>query len=325
MKHNVKITILLIAMFIATQFIGLYVINHYSPVRVVGGEIQNVTAPTLPYGMETPQITKPSDYTNFLYAIIFSLVIAIVLLFVFTKFKLKFILKTWFFIVIVISLGIFFNSIIPDFPYNSFVAVALAIPLAIMKVYKRNFLIHNLTELMIYPGIASVFVPILNIWTILVLLLIISVYDIWAVWHSKIMQKMAKFQINTLNIFAGFFVPYASKKVRMQMEKIKEKRKSKKELQKVKVNVAILGGGDVVFPLITAGVVLTTGTIHLPFGLHSFVGGFLPAVFVIAGASLGLSLLFFFSEKKKFYPAMPFITAGVFLALILSYLIFNLL
>jgi len=157
---------------------------------------------------------------------------------------------------------------------------------------------------------------------VLLLLLIISVYDIWAVWHSGIMQKMAKYQINNLKIFSGFFVPYMSRKLKMKLKKMK---KSKLKNKKIKVNIAILGGGDVVFPIITAGVVMVTKSISLPFGLFPgfvFAGGFLPAVFVIAGATLGLALLFAFSEKKKFYPAMPFITAGILIGLILSYLIF---
>ena len=89
----------------------------------------------------------------------------------------------------------------------------------------------------------------------------------------------------------------------------------------------MLGGGDIVFPIITAGVILRTNSINLPFGLLPFTGGFIPALFVIAGATLGLSYLFFLSEKKKFYPAMPFITAGIFLGIILSYIltIFNIL
>ena len=33
-----------------------------------------------------------------------------------------------------------------------------------MKIYRKNLIIHNLTELAIYPGIATVFVPILNFW-----------------------------------------------------------------------------------------------------------------------------------------------------------------
>jgi presenilin-like A22 family membrane protease len=83
--------------------------------------------------------------------------------------------------------------------------LVIALPLAFTKIYGRNFLVHNLTELFIYPGIAAVFVPILNIWTIIVLLILISIYDMWAVWHSGIMQKMAKYQINQLKIFSGFY------------------------------------------------------------------------------------------------------------------------
>ena len=45
------------------------------------------------------------------------------------------------------------------------------------------------------------------------------------------------------------------------------------------------------------------------------------SLFVIAGATLGLGYLLVRSEKKKFYPAMPFITAGILLGMIASYFI----
>ena len=145
-----------------------------------------------------------------------------------------------------------------------------------------------------------------HFWTIIFLLIIISAYDMWAVWHSGIMQKMAKYQINELKIFSGFFVPYLSKKVRRE---IKNTPKSELKNKKVRANVAILGGGDVVFPIITAGVML------IKFGWIS-------AILIIAGATLGLSYLLFFAEKKKFYPAMPFITAGIALGIIASVILF---
>jgi len=50
----------------------------------------------------------------------------------------------------------------------------------------------------------------------------------WAVWHSGIMQKMAKYQINKLNIFSGFFIPYANKKTKQKIKLLKEKYKNKK-------------------------------------------------------------------------------------------------
>ena len=132
----------------------------------------------------------------------------------------------------------------------------------------------------------------------------------WAVWKSGIMQKMAKYQINKLKIFSGFFVPYLSKQMRTKIKGWKKTmKKTELKKKKIKINIAILGGGDIIFPIITAGVMLKT------LGLGS-------AILVILGATLGLGYLFFFSEKKKFYPAMPFITGGILVGIALSYLIF---
>ncbi len=331
MKHNLKITIILLTMFVITQFIGLAVLHAdvFHIEQEINGTIHEVSNPQLAW-IQPPEIEEDRDFFSVFPNLVIAFVIAIVLLFLLSKFELKFILKTWFFVVICIALFLCiyaFEKLIP-FIINPTLAVVIpiiiSIPLAFIKVYKRNFLIHNFTELLIYPGIALVFVPILNIWTIFILLILISGYDIWAVWHSGIMQKMAKYQINKLKIFAGFFVPYISKKMKSRIKKLKamaKKTGKKPKSRKIKINVAMLGGGDTIFPIITAGVILKTSSINLPFGLPSFIGGFIPALFVIAGATLGLSYLFFCSEKKKFYPAMPFITAGIFLGIILSYIL----
>ena len=292
MKHKITIILILLGMFLVTQFIGLYVVNHYS---------QN----TLPYGMDPP---KDIDPVSFFPSIIIAFIIAIALFFLLTKFKVEFILKLWFFVVIVLALGISINSFLPKFQYLPVIALIIALPFALIKVFNRNILVHNTTELFIYPGIAAIFVPLLNIWTMILLLILISVYDMWAVWKSKIMQKMAKYQINTLKIFSGFFIPYLSKKQGQMIRNLKDK-KSKLNKKKIKVNVAILGGGDVIFPIIAGGVMLKT------LGIWS-------AIFVILGAALGLTYLLFFSEKKKFYPAMPYITAGIFLGMLISVILF---
>ena len=303
MKHNLKITAIILIMFVITQFIGIYVVNHY-----LSEENK------LPFGLETPEIEKASDYSIFFGAIIIAFIIAIFLFFFLAKFKIEFILKLWFFVVVVIALSISFFSITGNFDKFVFgiplIAVLVALPLAIIKIYRRNFLVHNFSELLIYPGIAAVFVPLLNVYTVIGLLVLISIYDMWAVWHTGIMQKMAKYQINKLKIFSGFFVPYLSKQVRTKIKKWKKTlKKSELKKKKIKINIAILGGGDIVFPIITAGVMLKTL-------------GLVPAILVILGATLGLAALFLFSKKKKFYPAMPFITGGIIVGIVLSYLLF---
>ncbi len=328
MKHNIKITIILLAMFIVTQFIGLAVLHAdiFHIEQEINGTLQQVSNPQLSW-IQPPEVETSEDSFSIFSSLLIAFIIAIVLLFLLTKFKISFVLKAWFFVVVCIALflTIYAFEILVPFVIHPTLAliipIVIAIPLAFIKIFKRNFLVHNFTELLIYPGIATVFVPIL-IWKtapylflkplfIIILLILISIYDIWAVWHSGFMQKMAKYQIDKLKVFSGFFVPYISKKMRVKLKKMRslaKKTKSKLKDKKIRVNIAILGGGDIIFPIITAGVMLRT------LGLAS-------ALFVIAGATIGLSYLFFFAEKKKFYPAMPFITAGIFTAMILSYIL----
>jgi presenilin-like A22 family membrane protease len=288
-KHKPKITAIIISMFLLTQLIGLLVVSSYFTKE-------------LPYGMEPPKM----DAGMSLSSIIISFIVAIFLIFLLMKIKAKIIIRVWFFLVVTLALGLALNPLLTNFniPSPSLIALGIALPLSILKIFKRNFLIHNLTELLVYPGIASVFVPILNIWTIILLLLLISAYDIYAVWHAGFMQKMAKFQIQEAGVFGGFFVPFLNKKQEKKLKKIK-----KKKGKKIEVSLAILGGGDIIFPLITAGVVLKS------FGL-------LPALTVSLFSTIALSLLLIFSKKQKFYPAMPFITSGCLTGLLISYLLF---
>jgi presenilin-like A22 family membrane protease len=209
MKHNLKITAVLLLMFLATQFIGLYVIDHY-------------TTTDLPLGLDSPELEEDREYNQMFISIIIAFVIAIGLLLLLTHFKAEFLLKLWFLLVVVIALVISFMAFIPTFQYVIIVVFLLAVPLALVKIYGQNFLVHNATELFIYPGIAAVFVPLLNIWTVIALLIAISLYDMWAVWRSGLMQKMAKYQINKLKVFSGFFVPYVSKRTRMRLKKMKK-------------------------------------------------------------------------------------------------------
>lgn len=306
MKHNIKITIIILLMFLSTQFIGLYVVNQYSDQQVVNGDIVNVNAKPLPYGLGMPDDTKELTILEKSISIFTSFLIAILVILFLTKIKAKFIMKAWFFFVTVLALALSFNAILPSGEYTSLIGIILAIPFAIGKIYKRYFIIHNVSEILIYPGIAAIFVPFLSIISIIILLIIISIYDMWAVWKSGIMQKMAKYQMDELKVFSGFYIPYISKNLRAKIKKMK---KSKKDLSKskIKVNVAILGGGDVVFPIITSGVILK-------------IWGLIPAIFVIFGALLGLGGLLFLSEKKKFYPAMPFISAGIFLGMLIGWI-----
>lgn len=312
MKHKLSITLILLTMFLATQAIGLFVINSYNPtIDPTTGEI-NATANPLPFGLQAPE----DEPTPTFLSIIFSFTLAFALIFILIKYKWKTIIRLWFFIVITLALGISINAILKltSLSNISIIALAIAIPLTLIKIFKSNVYIHNATELLVYPGIAAVFVPILTPLSTLGLLVLISLYDAWAVWKSGVMQKMAKFQMDELRIFGGFLIPSASKKVKQQIANLKEKYKDCKipksiKNKKFKIKLAMLGGGDIIFPIITAGVFMRAYSIA-------------PALFIITGAFTGLCSIFLLSKKEKAYPAMPYITTGIFAGLLIWKLFF---
>lgn len=291
MKYNTKIIAILLGMFILAQILGIIVAQVY-------------LSHPLPYGVAPPKETSP-EYNAF--SIVIAILIGAAIMMFLIKFKAEIFLRLWFFVVVSIAIAITLNALFLLTPlkfaqYFSLIAIILALILAYVKVFVRNIKVHNLTEIAVYPGVASLFIPILNIYSAVILLVLISIYDIYAVWHAGFMQKMAKYQIQQVRVFAGFFVPFVGKNQKALLLKSKSKGK------KVKVSVAILGGGDVVFPIILAGVVLAQ------FGLIS-------ALIISLGASVSLALLFYYSQKGKFYPAMPFISAGCFIALGVVYLL----
>ncbi len=307
----------MIGMFLAAQLIGLLVVNsfdeHFGKRALQEKKEQPDFSIVKEISPPPVELKGPVDIAVVITNIIFALIIATLVFFFLTKLKFGLLIKLWFVVVVFLCLLIsftlifyyFFPSFIRVFEKNIALAEAIALPLALLltyyKIFKRDILLHNLSELFIYGGIASVFVSFLNVYAALFLLLAISVYDIYAVWHSKFMVKMAKFQINKLKIFTGFFVPYMNKET---LAKLKEMKKTKgKNMKKVSVSLAILGGGDVAFPLIFAGTVL-------------LAYGFVNALIVVLSTALALLFLLAFSEKGKFYPAMPFLTAGCILGLL---------
>jgi presenilin-like A22 family membrane protease len=300
-------TAILVGMFIITQLIGLFVVGVYND----GLE--------LPYGMEPPaEIEQAPNQAGS--SILIAFVIAIAFFFILIKLNAESFIRLWFYGVTTIAMALTFTALFftLNLNYNpTYLALIIALPLAYIKIFKRHILTHNITELLIYPGIAAVFVAILTPLWMIILILVMSLYDIWAVWQTSFMKKMANFQINQVKIFGGFFVPYADKKQKQKIKLIKEKYQEKGEgtlekqfkKAKIKVNLAILGGGDVIFPIIAAGVFLK-------------YYGILPALTITLAATLALLLLFLKSKKGKFYPAMPFLTIGMYLGMIVSWLVF---
>ncbi|MBS3154969.1 hypothetical protein J4404_00535 [Candidatus Woesearchaeota archaeon] len=260
MKYDFKVVGLILILFFTAQIIGLYVVNHY---------LSN----ELPYNIERPQFEEQTSYIPVTIMILVATGIAILLL----RFKAFRLWKFWFFIGITFALLISFSVFIP-----SIIALILALVISFFKVFKPNYIIHNLAEVFMYGGLAAIFVPVFSLSSIFILLLIISTYDMIAVWKTKHMVKLAKSQAK-MKIFAGLLIPYKNKS-------------------------AILGGGDIGFPLFFVGTILKTYSA-------------LNAVIVILFITLSLFLLLYYAQKNKFYPAMPFLSAGCLAGYLVSLLL----
>jgi len=112
------------------------------------------------------------------------------------------------------------------------------------------------------------------------------------------MISLAKFQSET-NLFAGLNVNYTTKTT------------TKKGAGKKQVATAILGGGDIAFPLLFSVAVLNhllEQGIGMPNALYL-------TLIIAATATISLAALLFGAKKDHFYPAMPFLAAGCFIGL----------
>ena len=260
MKHTAIITLILIGLFLGAQLMGLVILNKYNNKE-------------LPFNIKRPEFRQETSSISLLLTILIVTVFAFLLI----RLRARKVWMIWFFLSVFFTLVIAFSVF-----FNQYLALVIALVLAFLKTLRNNVYLHNFTELFIYGGLVAIFAPVLSLVSITILLILISVYDIIAVWKTKHMIKLAKFQTE-MKVFAGLLIPYGKK-------------------------VAILGGGDIGFPLLFGGVIL----------LNS---GWLRALIVVLCVSVALSLLLFKGKKKKFYPAMPYLTAGCFVGYLIGLLV----
>ena len=305
MKHTLKVTIALVLFFFMAQFTGLLIINNYIDHKKTI-ETKAVEWKPLPYNLERPEVKNQS--TSFIYITI-AILIGTILVLLLIKFNKPFIWKLWFFLTVWLTLSIAFATFI-----NNIIAAVIALVISILKLYKPNMLIQNFSEIFIYGGLAAIFVPIINLFAAFMLLILISVYDFIAVYKTKHMIKMAKFQSSS-KVFAGLLVPYErggiTKGISPQKSEIKKE--SGKSYRK---SVAVLGGGDIGFTLIFAGVVMKDLMLQ-----ETVLIGFLKTLIVPVFVSIALLFLLFKGRHNKFYPAMPVLSLGCFIGYLIVLLV----
>jgi presenilin-like A22 family membrane protease len=332
-KHNWTVTLMLVVLFVLSQVVGLWLINRESTVAI--NPATNMTAVMF---NDTAIGARPETTgSGSLIYILIAIAIGTGLVLLIVKFGRTNIWRSWFFLAVWMALWVSLGVLIRFkiwFDYD--IAGILALILTAWKIFKPNIFVHNITEVLMYAGIGLIIVPLFDVTWAIVLLLIISVYDMYAVWKSKHMVAMAQFQTKS-NVFAGLMIPYRqdekSKKVEIfsnpnkvagrnsnsssvNASEVTRHGAAKIRAGKTSPKNAILGGGDIAFPLIFIGTVMNGIILKLSLANPSMAlnaikaTAFLQSSIIILTSTIALTLLFVFAKKGKFYPAMPFLTAG---------------
>ncbi len=259
MKYSWTTIMMLIALFLFAEFFGLFINRQYIKKE-------------LPYGLEPAKEEFSVGY------LLSAIIVFTIIYFLLIRLKIGYVIKLWYVLAIFVCSLITFNSFM-----DSFLALISAFIIVILKMSNKFGLVfHNITEILVYAGIIPLFSPMFNITGIIMLMIILSIYDIISVFGTKHMIKLVKTQ-RKLKMFAGLIIQY-------------------------KDESAMLGGGDVIFPLLFASVI-------------NMRVGAIPSIFSIYGATLGLLSLIFIGKKGKFYPAIPFIATGQIIFFLTSLII----
>lgn len=202
------------------------------------------------------------------------LVLAVLVLFVY--FVRRFSQKSVIFFRVILALAIFAGSqTVFAFLFDDvLVSFAAAVFLAFTALKSKIVFLHDLAVILAIAGIGGILGLSLTPIAAIFILIILSFYDIIAVYKTKHMVRMAEEMIKSRAIF-GIVLP---QKARGWLEKLDNVRPGGEFL--------ILGSGDLVMPLVLIASVV---------GFH----GLREAIFVLLFSLLGLFLTYFLFITQK--------------------------
>lgn len=294
MKHPIRITIIFVLLFVTSQLLGLIVLSQgVSEISYENNQTQIGFEDTA--AGERPNM---SGLATLVYIVVGVSIGTLILLYFARTQRVRW-WKAWFFVAVWMSISITLGVFI-----QAWLAWLIGFFAAALKLWKNNPWTHNITELLIYPGLAFFIVPILDMVSVFILLIAVSAYDAYAVWKSKHMVEMAEFTTST-NVFPGLNINYSDG----QDEPVRDEPSDTKKGS----HSGVLGGGDIAVPMLFTGTTFTM-LVEKGFTIPSALSW---SSIIVATSALSLALLFYYSKKKTFYPAMPFLSAGCFFGYII--------
>jgi len=186
-------------------------------------------------------------------------------------------------------------------------AVACALILAGARYLWPNMLVQNVAILIAIAGVGAQLGLLLPVTAVIILLVILSVYDVIAVFRTKHMVKMFT-GLMQKGVALSLVIPEKMSDLSKNMKRITEEKLKAHETGK-KHKIMMLGTGDVAFPIVFA-------VSALDYGLPQSYG-------VIIGSLAGLFVIHLIMRNSNIraLPALPPIAIGAIAGFFISFLI----
>ncbi|HEX33037.1 MAG TPA: hypothetical protein ENG01_01320 [Candidatus Aenigmarchaeota archaeon] len=249
-----RVVLAVVLLFMITQALSIFVSLHYQD--------------NLPYNISRP--TEKDAATSVIIGLLCGTIIVLLLI----KYNLISVIKVWIFLVLWFVSSVTLNLFVDG------AAVMSAFFITFLAMFEPE--IMNIVLVIALSGLTAIIAPVFSTSSALLLLGAISIYDVYAVFVSKHMLKMATKLRNIMGFNIG---------------------KPGTQYGTGKRVGAFLGNGDVVFASIMSAVLaiknIYLGTLNL--------------------ALTTITILLMFMYMKRPMPAMPFITLASVPAVILSF------
>lgn len=237
---------------------------------------------------------KPEPVPIFSFLIYFLIVTLIILAFLKISKRGSGVLLQIFFVLAIFSgLDILFSTFILE-PWATFLAAGLVM----IRFIHPTVLLHNLVVVGGLAGVGGLLGITLFPRDAIILLIILAVYDVIAVYKTKHMVKMAKAMIKK-RVILGIIIP----------KKISEFKASMVNVEKKRSSFMILGGGDLVLPLLLIASVVN----------QNIWQGIIVLIFALLG--LLTMHLIFIKLKSRPMPALPPLAVFSILGYLVSLLV----
>lgn len=279
-----KTAFAIVAMFLVTQLLGLYVGTQY---------LVEIESGTLP-----PAFENPENITNSFMLFIYIMISTVGILLVVKYWKPSIRVLEAF--VVFFSSWITFDFLIPiGIGYVS-LGFILAIALTAWKALRPTILSQNVAAIFSGAGAAALLGASFGVVPSLLFLVMLCIYDFVSVFITKHMINLAR-ELTKIPMAFTIASPHKFKKPKYF--------KVKGRMERRTVHIFQLGVGDIVIPLMFSISLLRSFTI-------------VSSILSIVGSTIALLLLIHhMSKHPKPLPALPFITVGTLAGFMISMLL----